>query len=142
MPLTFTEKAQEALAARVAPERLIKLVPAVAVMVPPPQLPVKPLGVATTKPAGKVLLNPTPLIEFPGLLLVTLKVKLVDPLRGRDAAPKDADSVGGKPTDTLAVEVLPVPPLVELTVTLLLLAPTVLPVTLTVMVHDPPTDSE
>src|SRR5262249_28466075 len=39
MPVTFTENVQELLAARVAPDRLIVLVPAVAVIVPPPQEP-------------------------------------------------------------------------------------------------------
>ena len=40
----FTEKVQEALAARVAPARLTVPEPAVAVIVAPPQVPLKPFG--------------------------------------------------------------------------------------------------
>jgi len=61
MPVTFTEKVHNELATSVAPDRLITFVPAVAVIVPPPQEPLRPLGVATTKPAGKVSLKATPL---------------------------------------------------------------------------------
>jgi hypothetical protein len=60
IPVTLTEKVHDALAASVAPVRLITLVPAVAVIVPPPQVPVRPLGVEITSPAGSVSLNPTP----------------------------------------------------------------------------------
>src|ERR1700704_5648251 len=52
MPVTFTAKVHEVLCARVAPVRLITFVPCVAVIVPPPQVPVKPFGVETTRPAG------------------------------------------------------------------------------------------
>ena len=60
VPVTFTENVHEELAARLAPDRLITFVPWVAVMVPPPQLPVSPLGVEITSPAGSVSLKPTP----------------------------------------------------------------------------------
>jgi hypothetical protein len=60
MPVTFTENVQEALAAIDAPLRLIMFVPCVAVIVPPPQEPVRPLGVEITRPAGSVSLKPTP----------------------------------------------------------------------------------
>ena len=50
----------ELFAAMVPPERLIVLVPAVAVIVPAPQVPVKPFGVEITRPAGNVSLNATP----------------------------------------------------------------------------------
>ena len=62
MPVTFTEKVHDALAASDAPVRLIVLVPAVAVIVPPPQEPVRPLGVEITRPAGRVSVKPTPVI--------------------------------------------------------------------------------
>ena len=55
------EKVQELLAARVAPDRLMTLVPWVAVIVPPPHEPVRPFGVEITRPAGSVSLNPMPL---------------------------------------------------------------------------------
>src|SRR5437660_101482 len=45
VPVTFTLKVHEVLCTRVAPDRLITLVFCVAVIVPPPQLPVNPLGV-------------------------------------------------------------------------------------------------
>ena len=44
----------------VAPDRLTFADPVVAVIVPPPQDPVKPFGVAMTRPAGRVSVNPTP----------------------------------------------------------------------------------
>jgi hypothetical protein len=40
VPVTFTENVQELLAASVAPERLMAFAPWVAVIVPPPQVPV------------------------------------------------------------------------------------------------------
>jgi len=60
VPVTFTENVQNPLAARLAPARLMVLDPAVAVIVPPPQLPVSPLGVATCSPEGSVSLNAIP----------------------------------------------------------------------------------
>jgi hypothetical protein len=68
VPVTFTEKVHELLAARVAPDRLMTPVPAVAVIVPPPQEPVSPLGVEITSPAGKVSLKPIPVSAAVGLL--------------------------------------------------------------------------
>jgi hypothetical protein len=44
----------------VAPDRLTVPDPAVAVMVPPPQFPDNPLGVATSNPAGSMSVNPMP----------------------------------------------------------------------------------
>src|SRR5215471_2677615 len=67
MPVTFTENVHELLAARAAPDRLITFVFCVAVIVPPPQLPPRPLGVETTRPAGKVSLKATPV--SPAVLL-------------------------------------------------------------------------
>ena len=50
VPVKLIENVQEAFAARVAPDKLALLPPAVAEMVPPPHDPVSPLGVATTRP--------------------------------------------------------------------------------------------
>src|SRR5262249_29798379 len=50
--VTLIENVQDPAAARVAPERLTLPPPAVAVMVPPPHEPVRPLGLATTTPEG------------------------------------------------------------------------------------------
>jgi hypothetical protein len=68
VPVTLTEKVHDALAARVPPERLTVPASAVAVTVPAPQVPVSPFGVETTKPAGSVSLNATPVIALVALL--------------------------------------------------------------------------
>src|SRR6516165_7257952 len=74
VPVTLTENVQDAAAARVAPVRLTLLPPAATVMVPPPHEPVRPLGVATTSPAGNVSENATPVsgVEALGLVIVKL----------------------------------------------------------------------
>src|SRR5882724_6008341 len=131
VPVTFTANVQEVLCARLAPLRLITFVACVAVMVPPPQLPVRPFGVETTRPAGNVSLKPTPVSVVPVLLFWIVKVKLVDPFSGMLAAPNALMITGGATTVTLAFEVLPVPPSVEVTCTLLFFAPAVVPVTFT-----------
>ena len=113
-PLTVTARVQDALAASVAPVRLTELVPAVAVAVPP-QVLVGLVDGAITKPLGRVSVNPTPVIEIAELLLVIVKVKLVVPFSGIEVAPKAAAKVGGVPTDSVAVAVLPVPPVVDVT---------------------------
>src|SRR5215467_8735539 len=59
VPVTFTTTVQELLTAMLPPVRLM-LVPPAAAEAEPPQLFVKPLGVATTNPAGSVSLNATP----------------------------------------------------------------------------------
>src|SRR5277367_5496793 len=65
VPETFTAKLQEAPPVRVAAERLTLPDPAAAVMTPPPQLPVNPLGVATSKPPGNVSVKPIPVRDDP-----------------------------------------------------------------------------
>src|SRR6478609_1681184 len=124
VPVTFTVKVHDALCATLAPLRLITPVPAVAVTVPPQ--------------AGSVSLNATPLrsplAEAFGLLMVN--VTDVVPFSGMLAAPKAFAIAGGATTVIEAVAVLPVPPLVEVTCTLLLLSPAVVPVTFTTTVHD------
>jgi hypothetical protein len=52
-PATLTVMAQDALPAKVAPAKLTELAPDTAVAVPP-QVLVKPLGVATANPAGRL----------------------------------------------------------------------------------------
>ena len=73
-------------------------------------------GVATTSPAGKLSVNATPLSAALELGFETLNVSDVVPFEGIVAAPKTFAIVGGLATVRLAVAVLPVPPLVELTV--------------------------
>jgi hypothetical protein len=114
VPVTFTEKVQELLVARVAPARLTVEEPASAVMAPPPQAPVNALGEDTTKPAGRLSVNATPVnatVFATGLLIV--KLNEVEPFNGMLAAPKALMITGGAATVMLAFEVLPLPPSVE-----------------------------
>jgi len=116
MPVTFTAKVQEELAAMLAAERLITFVPWVAVIVPPPQEPLMPLGVETTRPAGRVSLKPTPVNVVVVLLFWMVKLSEVEPFNGTLAAPKNLMITGGAgSTVRLAEAVFPVPPLVEVT---------------------------
>ena len=91
---TFTAKLQDPFAARVAPARLTLADPALAVIVPPPQLPVRPLGVETFKPTGNESLKPIPVSDVPALGLDKVKVKAVVPCNGMLAAPKALVIVG------------------------------------------------
>src|SRR5438105_2264060 len=98
VPVTFTANVQELLAAMLAPDRLITLVPCVAVIVPPPQLPVSPFGVEITRPAGKVSVNPTPVSVVVVLLFWMVKLRLVEPFNGIEAAPNALIITGGATT--------------------------------------------
>src|SRR5262249_7213640 len=129
VPVTFTEKVQELLAGIVPPDKLLTLVPCVAVIVPAPQVPLSPLGVEITRPAGSVSLKATPLRATVVLLFWMVKVKLVEPFKGIEAAPNALLMVGGATTVIEAFDVLPVPPLVDVTCTLLFFAPAVVPCT-------------
>lgn len=76
---TLTLKVHELLAGMVAPLKLTLPDAAVAVIVPPPQVPVNPFGVATIKPVGKVSVNPTPVraaVFVAGLVIVNVRVVL------------------------------------------------------------------
>jgi hypothetical protein len=112
-PVTFTERVHEPLAASVAPVRLITFVPCVAVIVPPPQVPVCPLGVEMIKPAGSVSLNPTPLRDCVVFALLIVKLKDVVPLSGTLVAPNALIITGAATTVMLAFEVFPVPPSID-----------------------------
>ena len=131
VPVTFTLNVQEEFAASVPPLRLTTPVPCVAVIVPPPQDPVSPFGVETTKPEGRVSLNPMPVNPLPVLGFCIVKLRPVDPPTGMLAAPNPLLIVGGASTVIEAVAVLPVPPPVEVTVTLLVFCPAVVPCTFT-----------
>src|SRR5262249_20257759 len=113
--VTLIENVQLVLAARGAPARLTLPLPAVAVMVPPPHDPVKPLGVATTSPAGNGSLNATPVSAVEALELVIVKVSADVPLREINVGAKLLAIAGGinAPTVSVALALLPVPPLVE-----------------------------
>jgi hypothetical protein len=112
-PETFTLNVHDALAANVAPARLTLPDPAKAVIVPPPQLPANPFGVATTNPAGNVSVNATPVNPDEEFGLFTANVSEVEPFNATLAAPKVFVIDGGDATEILADAVFPVPPLVE-----------------------------
>ena len=115
----MVENVHEALAARVAPERVTLPLPAVAVMVPPPQVPLRPFGEETTKPAGSVSANATLVTDALLLGLLMVNVSEVLAFVKMDGAPKTLVTEGGDGafTVTEAFEVLPVPPSLDVTVT-------------------------
>jgi len=117
--------------ASVPPDKLTEELPATAVIVPAPQEPDKAFGVATTNPAGSVSVKDTPLIAKVAFSFSTLNVKLVLAPRAIVPDPNSLLIAGGELTWRLAVDVLPVPPLVEVTVTELDFPPDVVAVTLT-----------
>jgi len=116
--------------------RLIEPEPAVAVKVPPVQpLVLAPLGVWTTRPPGNVSEMVTPVrLTVSGLVMVIVSSELT--LGSTEVGLKVLVIVGGLLTGRVAVAVKPVPPLVELTLPVVLVAtPPVLSVTLAVMVQ-------
>ncbi len=135
--VTFTTIVQELLIAMVPPVSVMLPEPATAVAVPP-QVLVRPLGVATTIPAGKVSVNATPAcatVLAAGLVMV--KVSVVVPFKAIAAAPNALAMEGGATTAIEAEAVPPVPPSVEVTAPVVLfLAPAVVPVTFTEKVHE------
>ena len=121
--------------ATLAPERLITPVPAVAVAVPPQVLVTLGTAATTNVPVaeGSVSLKATP-VRSPATAmfgLLTVKVRVVLPFSGMLAAPNALLIVGGATTVIVAFAVLPVPALVEVTWTLLLFRPAVVPCTST-----------
>jgi hypothetical protein len=77
VPFTVTLNVHEPFAAMLAPVKVTPFDPAAAVMLPPPQEPVNPLGVATTSPAGKISVNATPVMAAvfaAGFVMVKLRL--------------------------------------------------------------------
>lgn len=147
-PLTVTLNVHEPFVAKLAPVSATLLEPAVAVIVPPPQDPFRPLGVATTIPDGNVSVNATPV--NPAVLaagLATVKLRVVVPFTGIFAAPKDLVNEGGISTVRVAVAVPPLPPSFDVTTPVVLFCtPIAVPLTFTLNVHDeftarPPPDN-
>ena len=100
VPVTSTEKLQDAPPARVALARETRLVAAVAVIVPPPHEPVKPSGVETSKPEARLSVKLTPVSEVLALGLVIAKLRVVLPFTGMLESPKFLVMLGGATTDT------------------------------------------
>ena len=78
-------------------------------IVPAPQVPVRPFGVEITRPAGNVSLKPTPVSAVVVLLFWIVKVRLVEPFSGMLAAPNALMITGGEVTVMEALDVLPGP---------------------------------
>lgn len=136
--VTFTLTVQELLTATVPPLRTALTVPASAVAVPP-QVLARSLGVATTRPAGKLSVNPMPVSDT--VLAAGFVIVIVRVLVALGAIPdglKFLVAAGGATTARLALEVLPVPASVEVTVTLLSLEPAVVPVTVSETTQEVP----
>lgn len=94
VPVTFKLSVQEAPAASVPPDRLTADEPVAAAAVPV-QVVVKPLGVATSRPVGKLSLNPTLVSDTvfaAGLVIV--KASEVVPFSAILGAPNDSAMVG------------------------------------------------
>src|SRR5260370_2381889 len=108
-PVTFTENVHPVLAASVAPDKFTEPDPCAAVIVPPPHEPVRPLGVATIRPACSVSVNPIPLREMLALGLLIVKLIEVGPFCGMVASPNALLILSGPTTVTLAAAVPPVP---------------------------------
>ena len=103
VPLTLTVIVQLLLAANAPPlAKLIAVVFCVAVTVPPQAL-LKPLGVATTRPLGRVSLKAMPESEAVVFGFAIVKVKLPDPLSGMVDDPNALLIVGGATTVILTV---------------------------------------
>jgi len=132
VPVTFTEKVQLLLAGIVPPVSDTLPDPATAVMVPLPQLPDNPFGVATTNPAGRLSVNATPVSPSPLFGLLMVKLSDVVAFNGIVDTPNVLLIVGADATVMLADAVLPVPPLVEVTLPVVLVKlPDAVPVMLT-----------
>src|SRR5689334_7350042 len=116
--VTLTVKVQLVPAARLAPLSAIRLPPGSAVIVPPLQEPVKPFGVDTMSPAGSVSENASPSSVSVLFTFFSVNVKETEDLRGIAILPKPLLKIGGAvPEINCAVEVLPVPPFADITVT-------------------------
>src|SRR2546423_2368442 len=117
----------------VAPTNVM-LVGAVVVTVPPQAA---TDALATVNPAGKVSVKPTPVRVVVAFGLVIVNVRLVVLPSAIVVGLKDFAIEGGAMIVIMAFDVFPVPPSVELMVTLLFFAPAEVPVTLSETVHEP-----
>ncbi len=136
--VTLTAKVQEVLAGSVALPRDTVPDPCVAVIVPPPQVPIRPFGVDTTTPPGKVSVKPTP-VSGTEFVFVIVKAKVELPPTVMVLGLNAFIIIGGPTTVSVAAAGSPFPPLVDVTAEVVLFfTPTVDPVTLNDKVHDAP----
>jgi len=121
VPVTLTENVQVIPGDKLPPIRLTEEELAGAEIARRRTPPVSPLGVATSKPGGRLSLNATPVRgnEFVDGL-VTTNVSEVAPFNGIVSAPNVLLICGGLATVRFADARLPVPPLVEVTAAVVL----------------------
>lgn len=110
VPVTLTEKVQDVLPVRVAPESMMVDEPAIALIVPPPHDPVNPLGVDTTNLDGSVSVNATPVAKVAlGFGFETTNVNDVEAFRTIFDDPKALVMVNGTGINTKTDAVPAVP---------------------------------
>ncbi len=142
VPVTSTEMLQEPPAAIEPPLKVSEVSPTAGANVPPQVL--LEFGVAATcKPAGRASVKATPVSAVPAFGFVSVKVSVVVPFKATVAAPKDLVIEGGAITVVVSLAVFPVPPLVEVTLPVVLFfTPAVAPVTVTGKLQVPPATIE
>ena len=133
LAVTLRETAQVPWAETVPPARLTVVMPLASVFISakkgPPQITLRSAGVAAIKPAGRMSVNPTPVSDVkPGFVIAKTREVLLP--RCTDAAPNVLVMVGGATAVIVAMAVLPVPLLVDVTVTELFFTPALVAVTL------------
>jgi len=134
--VTFTLKVQLAPGDRVAFVRVTRLLPAGAAIVPPPQLPTRPLGLDTSKPVGSVSEKASPVKVNTEFGLVRLNVRLVEPPGTSVRLPKLFARSGDPATVKVATAAGAAGAFVEVRVLLVFsFVPSVVPTTFTEMVQ-------
>ena len=135
--VTFNVRVQDAPGSMVTPERLMLGVVGVATATPPHVL-TSPFGLVTRNPPGSTSVNPTFVIWIV-LGFSKVNVSATTPPGKTDLVAKAFVRIGGLlfggPTLRVAEPGSPVPPLVEVGVVVLTLSPTVVAVTVTVIVQ-------
>ena len=135
----FTLKMHELPPDKVAPLSAMLDVPAIALIVPPPQVPESAFGFATSNPPGNVSVNPMPVSVDVGFGFAIVKVNGVVAPIGLDVAPKALTIVGAARALTCseADAVPPAPASVDVILPVtLFIAPTAFAVTLTENVQE------
>jgi hypothetical protein len=108
--VTFTLKVHEELPVKLAPLSVMLLPPALAAMLPPPQPPVRPLGVDTKRPDGNESVKPMPVKVPAAFGFETVKLRVVVAFNAMEVAPNVMVRVGGPTTFTVAVLLVDPPP--------------------------------
>jgi hypothetical protein len=137
--VTLTVTVQVPLAATVLPEKLNDVLPAAGAKVGEPHPEMVTLGVAATcKPAGNESVKPTPVRAVPAFGFAIVKVSALTPPTAIGFGANALVMLGGEIAVKVAVPVLPVPPLVEVTLPVVFtFAPPLVEVTLTVTAQVP-----